>query len=224
MERIKVSPNRRFLVTASDQPFFWLADTAWQLFHYLTREEAEAYLDNRQRLGFTVTQAVVLAEFDGLRTPNAYGVTALHNLDPLQPNEAYFEHVDFIIRAAEARGLYIGLLPTWGDKVTQLWGAGPVIFNPENARSYGAWIGSRYREFSNVLWILGGDRPPIKEAEDWRPVWRAMAAGIRSSAGPDVLMTYHTWGHPEGTASLHDEAWLDFHMLQSGHVQRDTPN
>lgn len=224
MQRIRVSDNRRYLITEDGHPFFWLADTAWQLFHYLTREEIIEYLDNRQRHGFTVIQAVVLAEFDGLRRPNAYGVVPFVEFDPRRPVEGYFEHVDFAIRAAEARGLYVGLLPTWGDKLTPDWGAGPVVFDVETAGAYGRWIGKRYRDASNVIWVLGGDRPPVRDADDWRPIWRALAAGIRAEAGDGCLMTYHTWGHPDGTAVLHDEDWLDFHMLQSGHVLRDTPN
>ncbi|MFN3422021.1 MAG: DUF4038 domain-containing protein, partial [Armatimonadota bacterium] len=82
--------NRRFLVTEKGQPFFYLADTAWELFHRLNREEAETYLKDRAQKGFTVIQAVVLAELDGLNTPNAYGQKPLHNNDPTQPNEAYF--------------------------------------------------------------------------------------------------------------------------------------
>ena len=70
---LRVSDNRRFLVTDDGRPFFWLGDTAWELFHRLTREDAIRYLDNRARLRFTVIQAVALAEFDGLGTPNAYG-------------------------------------------------------------------------------------------------------------------------------------------------------
>ena len=31
--QLKVSENKRFLVTADGQPFFWLGDTAWELFH-----------------------------------------------------------------------------------------------------------------------------------------------------------------------------------------------
>ena len=51
---LRVSDNKRFLVTADGRPFFWLGDTAWELFHRLTREDAVRYLDNRARLRFTV--------------------------------------------------------------------------------------------------------------------------------------------------------------------------
>src|SRR5689334_12739642 len=94
LPRLVVSENRRFLVTANGEPFFWLGDTAWELFHRLSREEAERYLKNRAERGFTVIQAVALAELDGLHAPNAYGERPLADDDPTTPNEAYFAHVD----------------------------------------------------------------------------------------------------------------------------------
>ena len=56
-ERIHPDPSGHFLVTESGQPFFWLADTAWELFHRLNRAEAEHYLETRRRQGFNVIQA-----------------------------------------------------------------------------------------------------------------------------------------------------------------------
>src|SRR6476661_8637517 len=70
---LKVSDNHRYLVDADGKPFFYLADTAWELFHRQTREDAAAYLKDRAAKRFNVIQAVVLAEFDGLTAPNAYG-------------------------------------------------------------------------------------------------------------------------------------------------------
>ncbi|MEW6161069.1 MAG: DUF4038 domain-containing protein, partial [Verrucomicrobiota bacterium] len=84
---LKVSENRRYLVTEHGAPFFYLGDTAWELFHRLNREEAELYLRHRAENKFTVIQAVVLAELDGLNDPNPYGHTPLKNNDPTQPNE-----------------------------------------------------------------------------------------------------------------------------------------
>ncbi len=135
--RLKVSENRRFLIHEDGTPFFYLGDTAWELFHRLNREEADRYLENRRQKGFTVIQGVVLAEPDGLDTPNAYSHRPLINNDPTRPNEDYFKHVDYIVNKAKEKGIYIGMLPTWGDKVTKAWGKGPVIFNEENAKIYG---------------------------------------------------------------------------------------
>src|SRR5215211_871474 len=91
LPRIRVSEqNPHLLATAHGAPFFWLGDTAWELFHRCTREEARRYFMDRQQKGFNVIQAVALAEFDGLHAPNAYGDLALLDDDPRQPNPAYF--------------------------------------------------------------------------------------------------------------------------------------
>lgn len=219
LPRIRVSDNGHFLVTETGAPFFWLGDTAWELFHRCTREEVIAYFANRQAKGFTLIQAVVLAEFEGLTTPNAYGVLPLHENDPTRPRETYFAFVDTVIHLAAQHQLYVGLLPTWGDKVNRAWGAGPVIFNPDNAFTYGQMLGQRYREQSNIIWILGGDRLPVTDEADYRPIWRAMAAGIDAGTRGQALMAYHPpGGLDKGTSRfLHDEDWLDINMLQSGH-------
>lgn len=115
-QRLRVSDDRRFLVREDGTVFFYLGDTAWELFHRLTREQADLYLEDRARKGFNVVQAVALAELDGLNTPNPYGHKPLINNDPTRPNEKYFEHVDYIVNKANSLGIYVGLLPTWGDK------------------------------------------------------------------------------------------------------------
>ena len=81
---LRVSKNGRYLEDKTGKPFLYLGCTAWELFHKLNREEATEYLENRKEKGFTVIQAVVLAELDGLRTPNAYGEIPLIDLDPTQ--------------------------------------------------------------------------------------------------------------------------------------------
>ena len=216
---LKVSENGRFLVTEDGRPFFWLGDTAWELFHRLDREEAERYLRNRAERRFTVIQAVVLAELDGLRDPNPYGHVPLRNDDPTQPNEEYFAHVDWIVKKANELGMYVGMLPTWGDKWNLKWGVGPEIFNPENARRYGEWLGRRYRGAS-IIWILGGDRPVESDAH--REITRAMAEGIRAGDGGAHLMTFHPPGGNGSSTWFHDEPWLDFNMRQNGHVPEFT--
>jgi hypothetical protein len=94
--RIQVAKNHRYLEYEDGRPFFYLGDTAWELFHRLNREEAVRYLTNRAEKGFTVIQAVVLAEIEGLDVPNAYGDLPLIDKDPAKPSDAYFQHVDYI--------------------------------------------------------------------------------------------------------------------------------
>lgn len=212
---LKVSDNRRFLTTAEGRPFFWLGDTAWELFHRLDRAEAAHYLKRRAEQGFTVIQAVVLAEIDGLNTPNAYGHTPLHDNDPNRPDEDYFRHVDWIVAKANALGLYVGLLPTWGS----YWHSKRVIFTPENAETYGRWLGSRYRD-AGIVWILGGDR--AVETDRHRAIIAAMARGLAAGDGGAHLRTFHPRGGQSSSAPFHTAGWLDFNMLQSGHSPQST--
>src|SRR6186997_1756562 len=124
---IVVSENGRYLkYKNSGKAFFWMGDTAWELFHRLSREEADKYLSTRASQGFNVVQAVALAELDGLNTSNYYDEKPLVDNNPAKPNNAYFEHIDWIIKKAAEYKIHVALLPTWGDKVYKdKWGAGP---------------------------------------------------------------------------------------------------
>jgi hypothetical protein len=204
-QSLQVSENGRYFTKPDGSAFLWIGDTAWELFHKLNREEAKEYLANRKRKGFTIIQAVVLAENDGLRTPNPYGEVPFIDLDPTKSNEKYFEHVDFIVNEAEKLGLFIGMLPTWGDKIySKHPGAGPIVFNKENARDYGGYLGKRYKD-KPIVWILGGDRNIAND--EVLEIWRNMAAGLKAGDGGNHLITYHPRGASSSSASLHHEDW-----------------
>jgi len=226
--RLRVSDNHRSMVTEHSRPFFWLGDTAWELFHRLDRAEAEIYLRDRAAKGFNVIQAVGLAELDGLTEPNRYGHRPLHDQDPARPvvkegpANDYWDFVDEVLDLAAAHGLYVGFLPTWGKYVTSSPFDGKVdgIFNTTNALSYGRFLGERLRARSNVVWILGGDKAP--STPEAAAVWRAMAKGIALGVAgredyDEVLMTYHTAGPGHVSDYIHDELWLDFTSVQSSH-------
>lgn len=213
--QLKISADKRHLERTNGKPFFWLGDTAWELFHRLNREEAIRYLQNRADKGFTVIQTVVLAELDGLNTPNAYGDKPLLNNDPTKPNEAYFKHVDFIVNEAAKRGLIIAMLPSWGDKWNKdRWGTGPEIFTPENAKAYGEWLGKRYKG-QPIVWVMGGDRTLVDE-EDYAII-RNMAAGLKAGDGGSHLFTFHPPGGKSSFDFFANDDWIDIHMSQTGH-------
>src|SRR3954469_3285433 len=85
LPRSHVSANHRFIVQDNGQPFFYFADTAWEPFHRLNRKEGVNHLRTRAEQGFTVVQAVALAELDGLTDPNAFGKLPLINRDAARP-------------------------------------------------------------------------------------------------------------------------------------------
>ncbi len=213
---LKISPDNRYLRTNHGASFFWLGDTAWELFHRLDKAESVRYLQDRADKGFNVVQAVILAELDGLTDPNALGDLPLHDQDPLKPNESYFNYVDFLLEEAAQRGIYMGLLPTWGDKYNKAWGVGPEIFTPENAFAYGEYLGKRYAAISNIIWVMGGDRLPAN-TEHYQIVSQ-MSLGIRRG-GAKQLMTMHPKGGNIASGIYGEESWLEVDMFQSYHLK-----
>jgi hypothetical protein len=207
-----------------ETPFFWLGDTAWDLFARLTKDEAVRYLDDRTKKRYTVIQAHLLPwTADNTSTD---GHKAFENGDFDKSNEAYWQHVDFVVREATKRGLYLAVLPAWGRTYIEPApdGKTPVLHSDSlKAHRYGQFLGERYRAYTNIIWMLGGDRKPTRTT-----IYRHLANGLTDTyadGNPDqILITFHPPGgtyRPPATSSgefYHNEAWLDFNMIQSGHA------
>ncbi|MBP2234659.1 hypothetical protein J2Z31_001149 [Sinorhizobium kostiense] len=163
--------------------------------------------------------------------------------DPSDPEQYdYWDHVDHLVGLAESKGIYVGLIPAWWDH----YRAGLV--NKSNARAYGRFLGERYGGRRNIIWVLGGDTSIDRQEMSVREVaasikrqvraalggephhhieadtFREMAAGIKEAEARTHLMTFHARGSTSSSNWFHDDPWLDFNMLQSGHGFRDIAN
>lgn len=219
---LKVSANKHYLMTENGEPFFWLGDTGWLLFAKLNIQEANRYLQDRKDKGFNVIQAMVLHTLSAV---NAYGDTALINNNVATPNIQpgnspadslqydYWDHVEMIVDMAAEKGLYMGLVPVWGTNVKM----GGV--SRDQAITYASWLGDRFRNKPNIIWLNGGD---IKGSDSIN-TWKAIGNTLRKH-DPNHLITFHPFGRTTSSDWFHDEPWLDFNMFQSGHrsYQQDT--
>lgn len=211
-QELKISDNKRYLTTSDGSPFFWLGDTAWELIHKLGKEDTDFYLRNRAGKGYNVIQAVILPNLEK-GTPNVYGEYPLVDMDPTRPNDAYFQHVDWLVNQAKEYGLIMALLPTWGSYVQD---KNRKIFDEKNARAYGEYLGERYSDFENIVWVVGGDRTP----DGFEDVYNAMAEGIAKTDKGNHLITFHPRGYSSSSSNFHNEKWLDFNMIQSSHGRK----
>lgn len=205
---LTISQNKRYLLE-DGKPFFWLGDTAWLIFGNITEEEAYNYLKNRAEKGFNVIQAVLIYSTEGMETVNRmyWGAAGRYK------TSEYWEHVDRIIKKAEELGLYIALLPCWGSLLKT------NVITDENVLDYGKFLAERYKDYNNIIWVLGGD---IK-ADNYICVYKKLGTFFKETM-PDKLVTFHPFGRCSSTMWFADEDWIDFNMFQSGHRRYDQCN
>jgi hypothetical protein len=68
--------------------------------------------------------------------------------------------------------------------------------------------------YKPIVWILGGDW----FADGVEDIWRSLAAGLAAGDGGTHLKTYHPKSPRSSSQWFHNDAWLDFNMLQTGHT------
>lgn len=248
--KLEISANGHYIQHQDGTLFLWIGDTGWGMFQQLTREQVDQYLDSRQALGFNVIQAVAHWSPHGGgmdRSPdnaaNAYGHRPFsgeekspNTGEPLvvqggsmnAPND-YWDHADYVIEAVKKRNMYLALLPCWGSELI----TGNSEYTVAEAKTYGEFLGKRYANEPNIIWVLGGDTKAQMDAfdknqkfgsYDHRPIYRAMAEGIvygvtgqkaalneKSGAWDKVFFTYHPNGdYPYGSSQwFHEDAWQD---------------
>lgn len=209
--KLTVSTNKRYFLDANNQPFFWLGDTAWPLFSQYSLEEAETYLRTRAEQGFNVVKGVLVWPLGTMYEqetpqPNYKGEFPWLDNNPMTANPAYFDHVEHLVNFAADYNLFLNMLPIWGYHVNDL-----KRFTAETAYQYGLWLGRRFKDFSNIIWALGGDRNPT----GYEAIYRAMAQGLEEGHSGAHLMTFHPGGGLSSARFFHDEDWLDFNLIQT---------
>ncbi|MGE5644962.1 MAG: DUF4038 domain-containing protein [Acidobacteriota bacterium] len=193
------------------KPFFWLGDTAWTIANLYTPAEAEEYLEHRARQGFTVINVMIV--FNGGPGMKTSGEDAAGNLpfldwNPATPNEAYFRNFDRVLAAARRRNLVLAVSPCGGSSGAFVKEC--KIFTEANAREYGRWLGRRYKDAPNLIWVNGFDLKPSEYPE----ISAALAAGLREGDGGAHLITYHPGGG-NSSSYFHAERWLDYNTIQT---------
>lgn len=246
---IKVSPNGRYLVDKNNKPFRIQGDAAWSLVANLTYAEADKYLSNRQTKGFnSVLVNLIEHKFaQGGKGSNLDGVPMNRNgvlpftgregggvydgtwgtADFSTPNQAYFAFAASIIDLAAQKGMLVNLAPMflgfngrdagWWAELTNHANTQAVSYN------FGLYIGSRFKDRKNVIWIIGGDYFPPTGSEGearllkfmqgvkaagaaqlWSGDWSASCLSTYETAfAPSMdinaVYTYGMLGHPGAT-------------------------
>jgi hypothetical protein len=206
---LKVSKNGRYLIDKYNRPFLMNADAGWTLLHKLRFEEARAYLTTRSAQHFNTVFLQLLPPEPN--QTNAYGQPPFVPRDDFSgPNERYFKYVEDVVQYAARLQIVVALVPAWLGCCGTNWYDVQYQNGVEKSRIYGSYLGNRFKKYNNIVWIMGGDRDPLRE----QMVQRAMAEGIKA-ASPHHLMTYHAASSHSSTDVFGTEQWLDFSMVYS---------
>ena len=205
---LKVSGNGRYLVDQTGAPFLIVGDSPWSLIVQVNETDREMYLADRQTRGFNSLIINLLEHKFTTRAPNTLTGLAPFNTpgDFSTPNDAYFDLAHQVVQQAGEHGMVVWLTPAYLG-----YGGGDEGFfreikagGREKLRAYGTYIGKRFKDLPNIVWMLGGDYTP-DAPDQW--VVNDLARAIRAE-DPEHLMTAHH--SPEGSAvgAFGEQDWL----------------
>ncbi|MEG1585504.1 MAG: glycoside hydrolase family 140 protein [Bacteroidales bacterium] len=205
---LQVDGSGRYLQHKNGTPFFWQGETGWLMPQRLNRDEVEYYLEQCKQQGYNVVQVQTLNNIPSMNIYGQYSMTDGFNFKNIDRKGVYgyWDHMDYIIKTAASKGIYIGMVCVWGTPV------GKDLVSVKDAQAYGKFLGERYKDDPNVIWFIGGDIRGDKKTE----VWEALAKSIQA-VDPDHMMTFHPRGRTTSATWFNDAEWLDFNMFQSGH-------
>lgn len=154
---LRASPNNRYLVDQTNTPALLVGDAPHSLFVNLTPAQAKFYFKNRAKYGINILWIEILCDaYTGGRADGSTYDGIVPFLTPgdfSTPNPRYFHRVDEMIQLAAQSGITV-LLDTvdTGGWIGALDNSGPV-----KAHRYGRYLGNRYQNFRNIIWISGND-------------------------------------------------------------------
>ncbi len=161
---LRVAAGGTYLEDSGGRPFLLQGDTAWSLIVQLRFEEAENYLQDRRARGFNSLLVNLIEHKYAARAPaNIYGDPPFVGRGGFSdPNEAYFAHADRILRRTAELGFLVLLAPAYigyggGDEG---WYRSMLAAGPSRLRAYGDYVGRRFGNRDNIMWVHAGDFDP----------------------------------------------------------------
>lgn len=214
---LKASANNRYLVDQNDVPFLIAGDAPQTLIVNLSQGDAAEYMANRQKYGISTLWISILCVGDTCRNDASTfdGIVPFTTAGDLStPNPAYFQRVDDMLNIAAANGMVVLLVPIETIKWLDTLRANGIA----KAVAYGEFLGNRYKNVPNIIWMHGNDFQSWQNASDDALV-QAVARGIRSTDKNHihtVVLDYHSSG------SLDDPSWAALIELDAAYTYRST--
>ncbi|MEY2896614.1 MAG: hypothetical protein RL669_883, partial [Pseudomonadota bacterium] len=214
---LRVSADQRRLEDTTGKPFLVVGDTPWSLITAITKAEAETYLEDRRQRGFNAIIVNIIEHFyNGPATRDGHEPFAKSGgtFDFSRPNELYFQHADYVLNLARAKGLLVLLTPAYLGSAGGVEGWWPEMNTALNTEAvmegYGRFLGARYKAYDNILWVMGGDWYGAESL----PKTRAIVRGLQATDQPR-LFTAHNARQSSALDTYAAEAWLSVNTTYS---------
>ena len=189
-----ISSNKRYLADQNSKPFFLVGDAAWSLIAQLNKSDADLYLQNRSSLGFDLIMVNLIEHQFATNAPNNFYNVAPFSGTAFQstPNEAYFANADYIIQSAAQKGIVVLLAPVYlgYDCGGQGWCSEVKAASLAQMLSWGQYVGNRYKNYTNIIWLIGGDTDPSTPT-DVRPKLAQVVAGIQQNNSNPIFTAHN---------------------------------
>lgn len=162
---LRVSRSNKCLIDRTGKPFLIKEISAWGLIQALSEADESAFIDSIKKKGFNTLLVSIISNdirFAG-DPPNWQGIAPFKvKWDFSTYNINYFEHVDRFLRMAKEKNMLVLLVPCYpGYKDDRTQGWWPQLLegnnNPLKSGTYGEFLGKRYKDFTNIIWVAGGD-------------------------------------------------------------------
>lgn len=211
---IKLSESSSYLVDWRNRPFFINGDTAWSLIVQLSKANAINYLSDRAQKGFNLVLVNLIEHKFATNAPANLAGQAPFTIpgDFNSPNESYFSHADWVINEAAKKGLVVLLAPLYlGYRCgSEGWCADVKASSVATMRNYGRYVGNRYKNFPNIIWLIGGDTDPV--ADGVAEKVSEFVAGMREFDKVH-LFTSHNAPEQAATDVWRSETWLNLNNI-----------
>lgn len=211
---IKLNSSGSYLVDQRNQPFLINGDTAWSLIVQLPRKDVLTYLSDRAQKGFNLVLVNLIEHKFATNAPaNHFGHAPFTTPGTLNiPNEPYFAHADWVIGKAARKGLVVLLAPLYlGHGCgSEGWCAEVKASSLADMRNYGRYVGKRYKNYPNIIWLIGGDTDPV--ANDLTEKMREFVAGIREF-DKTHLFTSHNGPEQAAIEVWPSETWFNLNNI-----------
>ena len=203
---LAVDAAGRHLVDQGGQPFLLVGDAAWSLVAQLSDADASEYLADRRQRGFnTVIVNLLEHQFAANAPADIYDINPFTGSAFSTPNEEYFVHVDHIITTARENGILVLLDPVYvGHNCgSEGWCSEIQQASLADMTAWGQYIGDRYGDDDNIMWLIGGDTDPAPVKDKLR----AVVDGIRQYDSRH-LMTAHNAPETMAVTPWTGDSWL----------------